>query len=75
MRRSRSLPRHFNSRPCMRGDKCGAALRKQNGRFQFTPLHEGRLGDVPPQKVKLYFNSRPCMRGDVRSSPSSLFST
>ena len=43
---SSSYPRpckHFNSRPCVRGDTTAPGLMSAADKFQFTPLREGRL--------------------------------
>ena len=56
----------FNPRPCMRGDWPGQVSRLPRTRFQSTPLHEGRLGELLPLIRVMGFNPRPCMRGDVQ---------
>ena len=55
----------FNSRPCERGDYMPHLLGAGPGRFQFTPLREGRRAlSVGGSGLLRYFNSRPCERGD-----------
>ena len=61
--------RHFNSRPCVRGDITHTLCFFQKFKFQFTPLREGRQKRPPAAAgVQANFNSRPCVRGDRASS-------
>ncbi len=49
-----------------RGATLQAALRiGRNGKFQFTPLREGRRQHPPSCPTRTYFNSRPSARGDL----------
>ena len=57
---------HFNSRPSARGDGGGAlALNYGGGKFQFTPLREGRHSRSGTERRGNDFNSRPSARGDM----------
>ena len=63
--------RHFNSRPCVRGDITHTLCFFQKFKFQFTPLREGRQKRPPAAAgVQANFNSRPCVRGDTDSETS-----
>ena len=66
--RGRERLHYFNSRPCERGDSPKSSGLPW-GKFQFTPLREGR--PIPPfaSRATSNFNSRPCERGD--GSPDS----
>ena len=55
----------FNSRPSARGDCLKRCLKMRQGRFQFTPLREGRRIDANGFCHQLHFNSRPSARGDI----------
>ena len=55
---------HFNSRPSARGDLRSWKPTRRSGRFQFTPLREGRPSQKSITPVGDYFNSRPSARGD-----------
>ena len=47
-----------------RGATCAAARFRRSGKFQFTPLREGRPGGEGDHRVYADFNSRPSARGD-----------
>ena len=65
-----SIISHFNSRPSARGDVRSALYyNHKGGRFQFTPLREGRLRSGRRSRVPKDFNSRPSARGDHASAP------
>ena len=62
---SPNIPSNFNSRPCERGDRRCATAWRAGGRFQFSPLREGRRKKAFTSLALFYFNSRPCERGDI----------
>ena len=63
------LFRHnFNSRPSARGDRRRQTGQSRRYKFQFTPLREGRQGNVAVKPLTFYFNSRPSARGDERAA-------
>ena len=62
--RACSSPTYFNSRPSARGDPKVRYNSQKKGRFQFTPLREGRQKRLREETVDSYFNSRPSARGD-----------
>ena len=57
---------YFNSRPCMRGDSFGLELEKFLVIFQFTPLHEGRLGSTAVLAAIAAFQFTPLREGRRR---------
>ena len=56
--------RYFNSRPSARGDFRAETELIMQGKFQFTPLREGRHYNHRCKKASIDFNSRPSARGD-----------
>ena len=55
--------RYFNSRPSARGDCAGARCTVCSGKFQFTPLREGRRRICPPRRWRFPISIHAPPRG------------
>jgi len=64
-RKERRNPRNkcFNPRPCARGDFITAVKAYSEGKFQSTPLREGRLWDKHKTAIVFMFQSTPLREG------------
>ena len=72
-------PKHFNSRPCERGDEKLREKNKHLGYFNSRPCERGDVDRMLSTINNANFNSRPCERGDLgrlrRAEPPSYFNS